>query len=65
MLILNVLLNHNSSCHGKPSKETGPYKVQYQKHEPSGFCFYLKALKRRYFKNIPSLFKISGKDDIQ
>ena len=41
MLILNVLLKPMSSCCPNPENS---YSYNYQKHEPSGFCLYIKGI---------------------
>ena len=41
MLILNVLLNQWGAVALIQKKS---YSYNYQKHEPSGFCFYIKGI---------------------
>ena len=48
---------HN--CQSDPSKS---YNVEYQKHEPSGFCFYIKGITGS-FKTV-SFTKIKEDDDV-
>ena len=49
MLIFNVLQNQINSCRPDPNKA---YTQEYQKHEPSGYCLFLKGCTNDNYKPI-------------
>ena len=73
MLILSVSQYRFHNCEPNPNPEPDPnstkkektlYTTEYQKHEPSGFCLYLKGLDglNSYFKPIIHTKKSEDED---
>ena len=49
-----------STCQPNPENS---YTKQYQKHEPSGFCYYIKCFNDRVFSQEPVIYTQKSEDE--